>query len=140
AELEEILGEPDIFFGRLHEESKRVRGTGAHNQLESDVVEAQGSWAQWRQDHRVEAMRAALTRVGSTATYLSAHAGLLQADATDDAARDANSGERSGGNSVASLGALVFSTYLIPVELAGMALLVATIGAIAITARREVRR
>jgi NADH-quinone oxidoreductase subunit J len=139
-QLEGILGEPDAFFGRLQEESKRVRGTGSHNQLESDVVETQGSWAQWRRDHRVEAMRAALTRVGSTATYLSAHAGLLQASASDDSAREASDGDRPGVYTVASLGRLLFSDYLIPVELAGMALLVATIGTIAITARREARR
>jgi NADH-quinone oxidoreductase subunit J len=139
-QLEEILGEPDSFFRRLQEESKRVRGTGAHNQLESDVVEAQGSWAQWRRDHRVEAMRAALARVGSKATYLSAHAGLLQASASDDPAREASGGDRPGLYTVASLGRLLFSDYLIPVELAGMALLVATIGTIAITARREARR
>jgi NADH-quinone oxidoreductase subunit J len=138
-QLEEILGEPDAFFGRLQEESKRVRGTGAHNQLESDVIEAQGSWAQWRRDHRVEAMRAALARVGSTATYLSAHAGLL-VGASDDAGRGAGGGDRPGLYTVASLGRLLFSDYLIPVELAGMALLVATIGTIAITARREARR
>jgi NADH:ubiquinone oxidoreductase subunit 6 (subunit J) len=139
AELEKILGEPDAFLGRLQDESKRVRGTGAHNQLESEVIEARGSWGEWRRDHRIDAMRAALARVGSTATYLSAHAGLLQAGSADDPAQVANY-ERSGRDTVASLGGLLFSDYLIPVEVAGMALLVATIGTIAITARREGRR
>jgi len=138
AELDKILGEPDAFLGRLQDESKRVRGTGAHNQLESEAIEARGSWEQWRRDHRIEAMRAALERVGSTATYLSAHAGLLQAG--DDPGRELGGGERPGRDTVASLGGLLFSDYLIPVEVAGMALLVATIGTIAITARREARR
>ncbi len=133
-ELETILGDPDAFFERLQAESKRVRGTGAHNQLESEAIEARGSWEQWRRDHRTDAMRAALERLGSTATYLSAHAGLLQAGGSDDRGRP------EGGDTVASLGGLLFTEYLIPVEVAGMALLVATIGTIAITARREVSR
>jgi NADH-quinone oxidoreductase subunit J len=140
SELEKALGDPDAFFVRLQEESKQVRGAGAHNQLQSDVIEAQGNWEQWRRDHRLEAMRAALARVGSTATYLSAHAGLLQVAASDDRSGETAGGNHAGRDTVASLGGLLFSDYLISVELAGMALLVATIGTIAITARREVRR
>src|SRR5262249_14322622 len=140
AELDMVLGEPDAFFGRLQEELKRVRGTGAHNQLESEVIEARGNWEQWRKDHRVDAMRAALVRVGSTATYLAAQAGWLQAGAGDDGNGETAGASQAGLFTVASLGALLFSDYLIPVELAGMALLVATIGTIAISARREGRR
>jgi NADH:ubiquinone oxidoreductase subunit 6 (subunit J) len=140
ADLDKVLGEPDAFFGQLQDESKRVRGTSAHNQLESEIIEARGNWEQWRRDHRIEAMAAALTRIGSMATYLSAHAGLLQADPSDDSGREGLAGHPADRYTVASLGGLLFSDYLIPVEVAGMALLVATIGTIAITARREVRR
>ena len=38
---------------------------------------------------------------------------------------------------VAALGAVLFTDYLVPVELAGLLLLVATIGAIAVANRRE---
>ena len=40
-------------------------------------------------------------------------------------------------NNVAALGKVLFVDYLIPVEMAGMLLLVATIGAIAIAGRRS---
>jgi NADH-quinone oxidoreductase subunit J len=139
-EIEAILGEPVAFLKRLQEESKQGRRTGDYNQLDSDLAEAQGSWEQWRRDQKVDAMRAALARVGSAATYLSAHAGLLQVAASADRGDELAGGSRAGRDTVASLGELLFTDYLIPVEVAGMALLVATIGTIAITARREVRR
>lgn len=122
--------------------------------VEEHLLQAQAQWNDWREANDAAAMRGALEGLerdlrellrdsrGSAqpdaSLPLSDFSGRpANAPATAAVRRDAQGRVAMPAANLEALGRSVFTDYLLPVELAGTLLLVATIGAIAIAGRRE---
>lgn len=143
---------PDNFSREL-ETVARARGVerGA-DAVREQFLKLQENWEAWKQGNDVAAMRVGLEKLeaaveqdlvdGAVATRpdkdlpLSPFSGVRANTPLRDAPRDNEGRVALPATNVASLGLSLFTDYLLPVELAGTLLLVATIGAIAIASRR----
>ncbi|MFL5340468.1 MAG: NADH-quinone oxidoreductase subunit J [Gemmataceae bacterium] len=117
-EMRSVLGDPVELYARLEREGRHVRGTPYD-----------GDWKDGAEDLR----EALSNRTTTAATLRDRIERLLRAG------RESRARLPLPAANVAGLGRLLFSDYLLAVELGGTLLLVATIGAIAITHRRERR-
>lgn len=122
------------------------------NSFSNVIFGLQVKWSDLKEKNDVVAMRAELTRVengirqslGEAALVvkpdersvpLSTFSGAASNARAEDKRRDKTTQAAMPAANVAALGRSLFTDYLIPVELAGTLLLVATIGAIAIASR-----
>lgn len=144
-----VLGDGREFFATYRREADKLGGAVGAS-LGVAVTEAEASWA--KPAIQVPAMQAALRRLrdeGLKARHrygslqvpdqvqLSGYSHLPAPGAPGaDGPRDSDGTARMPAENVAYLGRTLFTDYLLAVELAGTLLLVATIGAIAIAARR----
>jgi hypothetical protein len=135
------LGEEDEFLANLQYELEKTRGGLDKRSLLDEITNTRGEWKKWKDSNNFPEMRAALHRIAEEGVKVRDQIGSLQPQETtrehmsvysvppkDDALPE----------NVAPLGRTLFTDYLLPVELGGTLLLVATIGAIAISGRRMV--
>jgi NADH:ubiquinone oxidoreductase subunit 6 (subunit J) len=133
--IRETLGDEKDYFDRFHREIQRPRGSPETNRL---FVEALGNvefhWTQREMD--VEKMKESLSRLHDIGIEVRNSTGSLQTPAPMPEPGQRRQRPQLPAENVAHLGRLLFTDYLVPVEMGGTLLLVATIGAIAITGRR----
>jgi NADH:ubiquinone oxidoreductase subunit 6 (subunit J) len=154
AEMETEVGESDTDNDLFLQFKKLCRGKPEWKDLEGAVSRAEDSWSNemLKQDASKEKLRAQmddLIGIGDAAknrlswlpltanaslSDLSGPAPTLQAERVR---RDASGLPRMPADNAAYLGRSLFTDYLLPVELGGSLLLVATVGAIAIAFRRS---
>jgi NADH-quinone oxidoreductase subunit J len=153
AGIRAIIGNGKEFFQQfldLLQKSDFLPGQGLDSKIkvETTLNLAQESWT--RRDAKVEEVRqylASAYREGRLLQVRLTSPGTLPPDPAlpvspfstgpaREAMRDAQGRARLPADNVASLGRTLFTDYLLAVEVAGFLLLVATIGAIAIAARR----
>lgn len=144
-EIEKILGSPQDFSKAFEETLPEVnaldpkdRGSRAHVTLADAINGARKQWGH----HDPPSLKAQLRVVHEAGLQVRAMHGNLQT--SEGLAVSKNVGTPAGQKprglpaaNVAALGKALFTDYLLAVELAGMLLLVAAIGALAIAGRRE---
>jgi NADH:ubiquinone oxidoreductase subunit 6 (subunit J) len=140
SELLAAIGDDKEYFKALQSEADACEGTSECNNFSIALTNVRASWEDWKRRDDVTALRAALRKLQEGANQVRDTAGVLQPKAATlkYLSPYSKASEDSGlaGETVAALGRMLFTDYLIPVELAGTLLLVATIGAIAIASRR----
>ena len=119
--------------------------------LLADLTNLRGNWKEWKDSGNSQQMRAGLLSIAERGAKVRDQIGSLQPQETTREHMSAYSvpphgalspegrGEERDGampENVAPLGRALFTDYLLPVELGGTLLLVATIGAIAISGRK----
>jgi NADH-quinone oxidoreductase subunit J len=143
-EIQNALGDKREFLERFHREAEREAAPSeASQEMYAALNELESEWKDRNSD--AEKMKRALARLYHAGLQVRNHQGSLRppaalplssysrpvAQPTPD-----NPGESLPRENVAYLGRSLFTDYLLAVELGGTLLLVATIGAIAIAARR----
>lgn len=118
-EIAEALGDED-FFREFQRKVEGARPSPASRGLVGHLKEVEQRWWVWKPAGRAGEMKQALADLRQGVHFVLAEQGRAQLPAEN----------------VASLGKMLFSQYLLAVELAGLLLLVAAIGAIAIAGRR----
>ncbi len=121
-EIAEALGDEEgQFFKEFRRTLEAARSTPATRNLVDRLREIESNWWNvWKPGAQADAMKSGL--------------GLLRLEVKH--VLDERGQSRLPAENVAHLGKVLFSEYLLAVELAGLLLLVAAIGAIAITGRR----
>jgi NADH:ubiquinone oxidoreductase subunit 6 (subunit J) len=140
--IDQELGGGEQFLARLRtlaEGQARSGGERRMGKLARELQEqaetlALETWPEWKQAGNVKAMQAALGRLARTTEQM--RDSYLALPPTGPPPVDYTVTAQSPEN-VAPLGRALFTNYLLAVELGGTLLLVATIGAIAITSRRR---
>jgi NADH:ubiquinone oxidoreductase subunit 6 (subunit J) len=133
------LGNDEEFLAALQAELEKIRGGQDREALLKEVTIVRGSWKEWKDTRNFQEMRATLHRIAENGSKLRDQIGTMS---PQDTTREHMSGYSVIPNdgvipeNVAPLGRTLFTDYLLPVELGGTLLLVATIGAIAISGRR----
>jgi NADH:ubiquinone oxidoreductase subunit 6 (subunit J) len=140
AELNQALGDPESFFARVQREAEGIRDSALRSNILAEAIEARSRWEEWKREANIGAMKEALAKLCERLDLAVSRYGLLDPEpavvqSLSPYSRSVHRTEGANEN-VAPLGRALFTDYLIPVELAGTLLLVATIGAIAISARR----
>ena len=145
------LGNDEAFLADLQQELERIRGGPDKSALLSDLTNLRGNWKEWKDSGNSQQMRAGLRSIAERGAKVRDQIGSLQPQETTREHMSAYSvtphpalspegrGEERDGampENVAPLGRALFTDYLLPVELGGTLLLVATIGAIAISGRK----
>jgi len=134
------LGDEDTFFADFEQAVAMIRGPADATSLEGRARDIRVNWNTWKRGNNIVAVRQALSDLVEHAREMRDSAGALHVP--DEAAKELSpfslplADPNRPGETVAPLGRMLFTDYLIGVELAGMLLLVATIGAIAIAGRR----
>lgn len=117
------LGQEASFFEEIHRTAESIRGTPGSILLAAKAKEFEAAWPAWKKAGQTKEMHAALRQLSDLGEYVRGR-------------RTADGRARMPAQNVAFLGQTLFTDYLLAVELGGTLLLVATIGAIAITSRR----
>ncbi len=145
------LGNDEAFLANLQQEFEKIRGGPDKGALLSDLTNLRGNWKEWKDSGNSQQMRAGLRSIAERGAKVRDQIGSLQPQETTREHMSAYSvpphpalspegrGEERDGvmpENVAPLGRALFTDYLLPVELGGTLLLVATIGAIAISGRK----
>ncbi len=145
------LGNDEAFLANLQQEFEKIRGGPDKGALLSDLTNLRGNWKEWKDSGNSQQMRAGLHSIAERGAKVRDQIGSLQPQETTREHMSAYSvpphpafpsegrGEERDGampENVAPLGRALFTDYLLPVELGGTLLLVATIGAIAISGRK----
>jgi hypothetical protein len=136
-EIERALANDDrqSYFNRLQEEVRRARGSTDRADLEKHIENIKEEWPLWKEDNDAARMRRTLDRLVERADRVREATGHV---APPRVAREGYGTPTPGTTeNVAPLGRALFADYLLAVELGGTLLLVATIGAIAISGRRR---
>jgi NADH:ubiquinone oxidoreductase subunit 6 (subunit J) len=135
------LGDEDEFLANLQYELEKTRGGPDKRSLLDEITNTRGEWKKWKDSNNFPEMRAALHRIAEEGVKVRDQIGSLQPQETTREHMSVYSVPPKDGalpENVAPLGRTLFTDYLLPVELGGTLLLVATIGAIAISGRRMV--
>jgi NADH:ubiquinone oxidoreductase subunit 6 (subunit J) len=138
--IAELLGpDEDDFFAQLRRQVETVRGVPNQEKLLRDIDSMRLNWKEWKDGRDAGTMRERLEALTEALERIRVGYGSVLSSA--DAPRPAGFGTPPAGSSdnVAALGRTLFTDYLLAVELAGMLLLVATIGAIVIAERTRTR-
>jgi NADH:ubiquinone oxidoreductase subunit 6 (subunit J) len=117
AEINAALGDKNAFIASLQEQDRRLRSSSAAQGLYEKIVNVEEELNPSRPD--VVMLRTRLRELAAVGHDVQHERGAKAVPAAN----------------VAALGSLLYSNHLLPVELGGTLLLVATIGAIAITGR-----
>jgi NADH:ubiquinone oxidoreductase subunit 6 (subunit J) len=136
----EALGDEDVFFAEFEQLAAAIRGPSSAIALERRLRDVRVNWSDWKRNKNTVAVRQALSDLAELAIQVRDSIGMLYAP--NQAEKDLSpfnlpvSDPNRPGETVAPLGRMLFTDYLVAVELAGLILLAATIGAIAIAGRR----
>jgi NADH:ubiquinone oxidoreductase subunit 6 (subunit J) len=137
--ISEFLGNDNEFLAAFQHRVENADGAPEAASLESDLLDARASWPSWKKSGDATAMRKALQQLADKGSQVCDTLGTLQPHGVTEGLMSpygSLSNPALAGENVAPLGQLLFTDYLIAVELAGMLLLTAMIGAIAISGRR----
>ncbi len=146
-QMASLIGTDRKYFEQLEAAFKRATNSPDAASFADQLVNLQSRWDVALGKHDTGAMRDALTEIVELGQKIRARQGTVQPagntllssfSGPPANARHQDEEARSTEN-VAPLGRALFTDYLLPVELAGLLLLVATIGAIAITHHRAGR-
>jgi NADH-quinone oxidoreductase subunit J len=136
----EALGDEDGFFTDFEQAAATIRGPASAIVLERRLRDIHVNWSGWKHDRNIVAARQALSDLAELAIQVRDSTGMLHVPKETEKELSPFSlpvaDPKRPGETVAPLGRMLFTDYLVAVELAGMILLVATIGAIAIAGRR----
>jgi NADH:ubiquinone oxidoreductase subunit 6 (subunit J) len=137
AEMANKLGNEDKFFDELRHQASLVRGAPDRGSLKSQVEKLQLEvWDELKSKGDDQAMRKELQKLAETLTRVRDSYGSLQQPSAGAPRSEFSVPEADSTETVAPLGRALYTDYLLAVELGGMLLLVASIGAIAIAQRR----
>lgn len=150
ADILAVLGDDDKFLEHFQKLALAAHGSPQEKPLADEVMDVRAHWDDWKEKQNAEALREALVRLErKTAEQVRGTRGVLQPHAIrplsrfsmpegggPEGRRDAHGRLVMPAENTVYLGRTLFTDYLLAVELAGTLLLVATIGAIAITSRR----
>jgi NADH:ubiquinone oxidoreductase subunit 6 (subunit J) len=132
-------GQDEDILENLQHELEKTRGLQEKRILLDEIANTRGRWKEWKDSKNFSEMRAALRRIAEDCGKARDRIGSLQPQESTREHMSAYSVPRRDNaipENVAPLGRTLFTDYLLPVELGGTLLLVATIGAIAISGRR----
>jgi hypothetical protein len=119
---------------------ERIQGSPDKATLINELLNIRSGWKEWKDANDVEKMQKELSLIAEKGAQVRDGAGSLPPHEPTRQWMSAFSvppADLATPENVAPLGRTLFTDFLIPVELAGTLLLVATIGAIVITARRR---
>jgi NADH:ubiquinone oxidoreductase subunit 6 (subunit J) len=140
-QVAQSLGDAQRFFADFQRAAEAAQGSPDQGLLEEEIANVRNNWTQWQEGADAAEARKDLTRVVEAARHVHEHYGVLRPHAPARKSlshfSEVPTDQVLPGENVAPLGRALFTDYLLPVELGGMLLLVATIGAIAITGRRK---
>lgn len=136
----EVLGDEDEFFTQFEQAAAAIRGPASAIALERRLRDVRVNWSGWKRDKNLVAARQALSDLAELAIQVRDSTGMLYVPNQAEKELSPFSlpvfDPNRPGETVAPLGRMLFTDYLMAVELAGLLLLAATIGAIAIAGRR----
>jgi NADH:ubiquinone oxidoreductase subunit 6 (subunit J) len=134
-DIRDILGGAR-YFERLMQTVQGLPDSPDRSALLNEAKAVQSLWPKWRdlETRTAKLMQDELAKLSQRLTQMRDSYGSLYP--TANVPRSTFSDPGASTENVASLGRALFTDYLLAVELAGTLLLVATIGAIAITSRR----
>jgi NADH:ubiquinone oxidoreductase subunit 6 (subunit J) len=133
------LGKDEDILENLQNELEKTRGLPDKRALLDEITNTRGRWKDWKDSKDFQQMRAALHRIVEDGRKVCDQIGSMSPEDTTREHMSAYSALPKDGEipqNVAPLGRTLFTDYLVPVELGGTLLLVATIGAIAISSRK----
>jgi NADH:ubiquinone oxidoreductase subunit 6 (subunit J) len=140
-DLVAALGDEDRFFADWQREAESAHGSRDSSSLKDLVINTRGDWEDWKKPPtpNVTAMRNALEQIAKLGGAVRDSYGALRPDERTVGLMSPfgrpPAEEEAPPETVAPLGRVLFTEYLIAVELGGTLLLVATIGAIVIAGR-----
>jgi NADH:ubiquinone oxidoreductase subunit 6 (subunit J) len=139
SEITQILGnEEEFFLQQVQQELERIQGSPDKAGLLNEFPNIRTGWKEWKDANDLEKMRKALALIADKGAQVRNEAGSLRPHESEPLSEfSAPPADVETPENVAPLGRTLFTDFLIPVELAGTLLLVATIGAIAIAGRRR---
>jgi NADH:ubiquinone oxidoreductase subunit 6 (subunit J) len=140
-----VLGNENLFFDELQREAARARGAVEKESFANDILDLRAGWGVWVAGGHLPSIQKALKQVAAKGALVRDSYGCPQPHESTLRWTNAFNGSSIAPDqpweNVAPLGRVLFTDYLVAVELAGTLLLAATIGAIAIAgSRREVLR
>src|SRR6266849_6918991 len=140
AGLTKTLGDDDYFFERFQEEAEKIPVSRESDALLDELINVRANWREWKQADNLPHMRAKLALLAKMGADVRDRIAALR---PQDAVRKNMSAfsvlpeNDPVPENVAPLGRTLFTDYLLPVELGGTLLLVATIGSFVISGRRN---
>jgi NADH:ubiquinone oxidoreductase subunit 6 (subunit J) len=133
--MQGILGDKRDFFERFHREAKKeAASSDASRQLRAALNDLEAEWKERGGDG--DRMKQGLGRLHESGSLVRNHKSSFQPPSGIPQSTYSQSAAELPRDNVAYLGRTLFTDYLLAVELGGTLLLVAVIGAIAISARR----
>ena len=132
------LGNEEDFLANLQYEVEKLSVSPDKGDFLDEVANIRANWKEWNDSRNLNQMQKMLGRIADQGTEVRDAIGSMQPRAAIQKNVSAFSvpPDTPVPENVAPLGRTLFTDFLLPVELGGTLLLVATIGAIAITARR----
>lgn len=140
AGLTAALGDDEVFLANVQKELEKTPGPNEGAALIDKVTNIRVNWKEWKESQNLGQMQASLRLIADEGAEFRYQIGSLQpreATRQNMSAFSVPPEDVALPENVAPLGRTLFTDYLLPVELGGTLLLVATIGAIAITGRRQ---
>jgi NADH:ubiquinone oxidoreductase subunit 6 (subunit J) len=138
SEITQILGNEEEFLLQVQRELERIQGSPDKAGLLNEFPNIRTGWKEWKDAKDLEKMRRALALIADKGAQVRNEAGSLRPHESEPLSEFSTPpADVETPENVAPLGRALFTDFLIPVELAGTLLLVATIGAIAIAGRRR---
>jgi NADH-quinone oxidoreductase subunit J len=141
--LSAVLGNDAKFLEDFQHEIEKTPSSRDKALLLDQLVDIRVSWKEWKESENLPTMKAKLSLLAKQGTKIrDESAGLEPQETTREhmSAFSVPPDDPGMPENVAPLGRTLFTDYLVPVELGGTLLLVATIGAIAITGRKPEAR
>ena len=138
---EHDLDEDEVILAGFQSELGKIRGGQGREAFLKELTIVRGNWKEWKDTKNFQEIRAALHRIAEDGGKLRDQIGSMSPQETTREHMSAYSivpVNAAIPENVAPLGRTLFTDFLLPVELGGTLLLVATIGAIAISGRRVV--
>jgi NADH:ubiquinone oxidoreductase subunit 6 (subunit J) len=141
SEITKVLGNEDDYFLAVQQELEKIQGSPDKATLLYELLpNIRTGWKEWKDANDLEKMQNALSLIAQKGAQVRDGAGSLRPhEPTRESMSDFSvpPADLPAPENVAPLGRTLFTDFLIPVELGGTLLLVATIGAIAIAGRRR---
>jgi len=133
------LGNDEEFLASFQSELGKIRGGQGREAFLKELTIMRGNWKEWKETKNFQEIRAGLRRIAEDGGKLRDQIGSMSPQETTREHMSAYSivpVNAAIPENVAPLGRTLFTDFLLPVELGGTLLLVATIGAIAISGRK----
>jgi NADH:ubiquinone oxidoreductase subunit 6 (subunit J) len=140
AELNSSLGKDEEFLADLQHEMENLSASPQKNAFYDDLTDIRAGWKMWKDTEDLKQMKSKLELIAKHGAEVRNQVGTLRPrPATQKEMSVFSVPEKDAPvpENVAPLGLALFTDFLLPVELGGTLLLVATIGAIAITSRKS---